>query len=120
MYRVSQAANWRHARKNIQNALKIGIDLNNSITPSAVITNIYADGFDINLGGLRDIKLKWSVVESCWRELCQAGVYDKSKCCSSFGQAFVDPDCLDFVISRLFKKSGLLRAESNNQIDLSL
>ena len=51
------------------------MDLNNSITPSAVVTDICADGFDVNLGGLRNIKLKWAVVENCWKEFCQAGIW---------------------------------------------
>jgi len=96
------------------------MDLNNSITPSAVVTDICADGFDVNLGGLRNIKLKWAVVENCWKEFCQAGIYDKEKCCNSFGRAFLDPDCLDFVIRRLFKRSGLLKSDHDDQIKLPL
>lgn len=120
MFRVSREIDWRSARQNIRNTLSIGMDLNNSITPSAVVTDISPDGFDVSLGGMRNVKLKWSVVESCWKELCEAGIYDKEKCCNPFGRAFLDPDCLDFVIQRLFKRSGLLKKDPDDQMKLSL
>ncbi len=118
MYRISQNADWRKARFDINRSIAVGIDLNNSITPSAVITDINSDGFIINLGGLRNIKLKWSLVEYCWRELCHDGLYGQNIYDNPFGKAFLDSDCLDFIIRRLFSRSGLLESANSDQMQI--
>ncbi len=120
MYRISNRTDWGDARHKIKDAVAVGIDLNNTVTPSAVITQIKTDGFEINIGGLRNIELKWSVLEHCWKELCDEGVYDQSIFDNPFEQASLDCDSLDFVICRLLKKSGLLCCENKDQMKLPL
>ena len=120
MYRISERSDWRHARYKIKNVVAVGADLNNTVSPSAVVTQIIPDGFEVNIGGLRNIKLKWSVLECCWKELCHEGVYDQSVFTNPFGQAFLDSDSLDFLVRRLLRKSGLLGIGDKEQMILRL
>ena len=118
MYRISERSDWRHARYKIKNVVAVGADLNNTVSPSAVVTQIIPDGFEVNIGGLRNIKLKWSVLECCWKELSKDDVYDQSVFKNPFEQAFLDCDCLNFVVRRLLRKSGLLSRCDEEQINL--
>ena len=120
MYRISDGTDWRNARHQIKNALAVGTDLNNSVIPSAIITQINSDGFEVNIGGLRNIELKWSILEYCWKELCDEGVYDQSIFAHPFGLAFLDSDSLDFLVRRLLRKSGLLSNGNKEQMMLQL
>lgn len=120
MYRIPYRTGWRVARRQIKNAMVVGTDLNNSISPSAVITQINSDGFKVNIGGLRNIELKWFILEYCWKELCDEGVYDQSVFDHPFGLAFLDSDSLDFLVRRLLRKSGLLSNANQEQLNLQL
>jgi len=120
MYIIPDRPDWREARHKIKDAVAVGIDLNNTVTPSAVITEIKSDGFQVNIGGLRDINLKWSCLEYCWKDLCNEGIYDKSVFKNPFEQAFIDCDSLDFLMQRLLRRSGLLKVENKEQIRLPL
>ena len=120
MYRISDHSDWHDARFKIKNAMMVGLDLNNSIIPSAIITKIKPDGFEISIGGLRSIELKWSMLEHCWKDLCSESVYDQSILKSPFERVYLDCDCLNFVVRRLLKKSGLLSNEIKEQLNLNL
>ncbi|MCP4704810.1 MAG: hypothetical protein GY865_09395 [candidate division Zixibacteria bacterium] len=119
MYKISNQTDWRDARHKIEDAIAVGIDLNNSISPSAVITQINTDGFNINIGGLRDIELKWSILEHCWKELCDDDdCLDRTGFENPFGQALLDEDSLNFLVCRLLKKSGLIVIDNKGQMKL--
>ena len=120
MYRISNRSDWRDARHKIKDAVAVGTDLNNTVSPSAVITKINSDGFRVNIGGVREIELKWSILEYCWKDLCNEGVYNRSVFENPFEQMFLDSDSLDFLVRRLLKRSGLLSIDDEEQIDLQL
>ena len=120
MYRISNRIDWGDARHKIKDAVAVGTDLNNSFSPSAVITKINSDGFKVNIGGMRNIELKWSTLECCWKEFCSEGVYDRSVFENPFEKMYLDSDCLDFLVRRLLRRSGLLTIGDKKQMNLPL
>lgn len=120
MYRISGQSDWADARHQIKRTVVVGTDLNNTVSPSAVITQINSDGFRVNIGGLRNIELKWSLLEYCWKEFCDEGVYDQTVFDNPFGKAFLDSDSLDFLVRRFLRISGLLSINNKEQMNLPL
>ena len=118
MYKISNAIDWRHARKIIKEAIVVGLDLNNTVYPNAIVTEIDNYGFTIRIEGMRNIKVKWFLLEHCWKTLYKDGIHGQDEYCNLFGQEFIDVDSLDFLITRIFKRSGILEPEKTDQLQI--
>ena len=113
MYTISPISGWREARQLIEEAITVGTDMNNALSPSAIVVDKNRYGFTINVGDIKVLDLKWFIIEHCWREMCDEGRYDQRVYRSQFGQAFMESDCLDFILRRIFRKSGLIELKKD-------
>ena len=116
---------WEQAQNRIRAHVKVGTDLNTSVSTFRFVKSIEAPinsarygyddekGFVVPIGQSTKIKIPWSMLEECFRQLDSLQGYDSEFFRERFPLQHEDHPCHVHVVGRIFVVAGIAQLEGN-------